>query len=398
MRGVRGNKVVDSIEGLPSRFIDRGHGLKARFRLQVGDVERDVVVSGSKCEVVPSNGTAPDVEIRVSAKTWFDMEAGKLSGIDAFASRKLSIRGSIDKSLHFEPLFQRPDAGATRYAIEDVAVKNATLSTLIAGEETNPPLVLIHGLGATKASFLTIVGGLARNYRVIAIDLPGFGSSSKPMGRYDAPWFSGYVTALLDELDIERSFLVGNSMGGRVSMEVAMRAPERVEAIACLCPAAAFSHRPGLLLARLMRPELSIMAGRLPRKRMREGMRHLFADGNCVDNDWYDAAIDEFLDVWKSPRARIAFFKALRNIYLDEPEGERGFWHRLSLMQTPSLFIYGKRDALISHRFGHKIRTHLPDATVKVWSDCGHVPQIEFPDRTIRAITKFFKETGRAAA
>ena len=390
--------MLESIEGLPSRFTGRANGLNARFRLQIANIERDVVISGSKCRVEYSNGTPPDVEIKASAKTWFDMEAGKLSGIDAFASKKLAIRGSIDKSLHFEPLFERPDGGAIKYTLENIDVKNASISALIAGRSDAPPMVLIHGLGATKASFLTIVGGLARNYRVIAIDLPGFGASSKPLGRYDAPWFSGYVTGLLDELDIERSFLVGNSMGGRVSMEVAMRAPERVEAIACLCPAAAFTYRPGLLFAKLLRPELSLLAGRLPRKRMKEGMRTLFADGNTVDNDWYDAAIDEFIDVWKSPRARIAFSKALRNIYLDEPEGERGFWNRLSFMQTPSLFIYGKRDTLITHRFGHKIRKHLPQATVKVWNDCGHVPQIEFPERTSRAISKFFDEASSAAA
>jgi pimeloyl-ACP methyl ester carboxylesterase len=308
------------------------------------------------------------------------------------------VRGSIDKSLHFEPLFERPSAGAVSYTLEQVKVRNASISTMVAGPADAPPMVMIHGLGATKASFLTIVGRLARDYRVIALDLPGFGASSKPLGRYDAPWFSGYVAGLLDALEIERAFLIGNSMGGRISMEVAMRAPERVEGIACLCPAAAFSHRPGLLLARLMRPELSVLAGRLPRKRMREGMRNLFADPTCVENDWYEAAIDDFLDVWKNPRARVAFFRALRNIYLDEPEGEKGFWNRLSHMETPALFIYGKRDALITHRFGSKIRKHLPKATVKVWQDCGHVPQIEFPERTARTIDRFFSEAISSAA
>jgi pimeloyl-ACP methyl ester carboxylesterase len=395
---VPGKKVLDSIEGLPSRFNGRSNGLDARFRLRVGDVERDVVVSGGRCVVETVNGTKPDAEIRVSPRTWSEMEAGRLSGIEAFASRKLAVRGSIDKSLHFEPLFDRPAAGAVSYTLDQVKVRNASISTLVAGSPDAPPLVMIHGLGATKASFLTIVGGLARNYRVVALDLPGFGASSKPLGRYDASWFSGYVTGLLDKLDIERAFLVGNSMGGRVSMEVAMQTPERVSAIACLCPAAAFSYRPGLLLARLMRPELSVLAGRLPRKRMREGMRNLFADPTCVENDWYEAAIDDFLDVWKSPRARVAFSKALRNIYLDEPEGEKGLWNRLSHMETPSLFIYGRRDALITHRFGHKIRRHLPKATVKVWKDCGHVPQIEFPERTMRDIDRFFTTAASSAA
>ena len=395
---MRGNEVLESIEDLPSRFVGGSNGLDARFRLRVGNIERDVVVSDGRCRVELTNGIKPDAEIRVSPKTWDEMESGRLSGIEAFASKKLSVRGSIDKSLHFEPLFERPEAGAVSYSLERVRVRDASISTLIAGPADAMPMVLIHGLGATKASFLTIAGGLARKYRVIAIDLPGFGASSKPLGRYDAEWFSGYVTGLLDQLGIERACLVGNSMGGRVSMEVAMKVPERVEAIACLCPAAAFSYRPGLLLARLMRPELSVLAGRLPRKRMREGLKSLFADPTCIEGDWYDAAIDDFLDVWKSPRARIAFFRALRNIYLDEPEGEKGLWNRLSFMQTPSLFIYGKRDTLITHRFGHKISKHIPNAMVKVWNDCGHVPQIEFPERTSRTIDRFFRESAQNAA
>ena len=395
---MRGNEVLESIESLPSRFTGRSNGLNARFRLQVGKIERDVVVAGGRCRVETSNGARPDAEIKVSPKTWSDMDAGRISGIEAFAARRLAIRGSIDKSLHFEPLFERPAAGAVSYSLQNVEVRNASISTLVAGPVGAPAMVMVHGLGATKASFLTIVGGLARDYRVVALDLPGFGASSKPLGRYDAPWFAGYVAGLLDELEIDRAFLVGNSMGGRVSMEMAMSSPERVAAIACLCPAAAFSYRPGLLLARLMRPEWSVLAGRLPRKRIREGMRHLFADPTCVETDWYEAAIDDFLDVWKNPRARIAFSRSLRNIYLDEPEGERGFWNRLSFMETPALFIYGRRDALITHRFGHKIRKHVPHATVKVWNDCGHVPQIEFPDRTIRSIDKFFSQAAETAA
>ena len=61
---------------------------------------------------------------------------------------------------------------------------------------------------------------------MIAIDLPGFGDSDKPIAApYDSAWFTGVITSLLDTLGIERSHLVGNSMGGRVSIEVGLRAP-----------------------------------------------------------------------------------------------------------------------------------------------------------------------------
>jgi pimeloyl-ACP methyl ester carboxylesterase len=179
-------------------------------------------------------------------------------------------------------------------------------------------------------------------------------------------------------------------MGGRIAMELGMDHPDRVRAIACLCPAAAFSHRPAVALVRALRPELGIVASRLPRSRILPQMRGLFADPSCVEPEWYEAAVDDFLHVWKSPRARMAFFASLRNIYLDEPEGDRGFWTRLATMGVPSLYIYGRRDALISHRFARKVQRTLPGADVVVWSDCGHVPQIEFPDRTARSLEKFF--------
>jgi pimeloyl-ACP methyl ester carboxylesterase len=85
----------------------------------------------------------------------------------------------------------------------------------------------------------------------------------------------------------------------------------------------------------------------------------------------------------------MAFFAALRNIYLDEPEGERGFWTRLAQMDTPAFFVYGQCDVLISHHFAKKVRRTLPSAEIAVWSDCGHVPQIEFPNRTADALIGF---------
>lgn len=174
-----------------------------------------------------------------------------------------------------------------------------------------------------------------------------------------------------------------------------MQRPDRVDAIACLCPAAAFSRRPALQLARLARPELSVLAARLPRSQVMAGLKQLFARPSRLHDSWYEAAVDDFLEVWRTAGARIAFTRSLRNIYLDEPLGDSGFWQRLSKLETPALYIYGKRDALITHHFSHKMRRTIPHAEVKVWADCGHVPQIEHPARTLQAMASFF---GKLAA
>ena len=387
--------VAGLLEDLPSRW--KGSlpsGKSLRFRVRVGRTTRDVLIEPTSCRVERRAGV-PDAEIVTDIDTWHDIDQGRLSGIEAFAQRRLSVRGSIEKSLQFEPMFERPDAGALKYSLERISTGRTTVSALVAGSPNAEPLVLIHGLGATKSSWLPIVPDLARRYRVIAIDLPGFGASSKPIGPYSAPWFSDHVFRLFDKMGIERAFLAGNSMGGRISMEMAMRSPDRVAGIACLCPAAAFSKRPLLWMARISRPELGMFAARLPRDRVRAGLKDLFAVPSRVEESWYDAAIDDFLQVWRSPMARLAFFSSLRNIYLDEPHGEAGFWSRLAELEPPALFVYGRRDVLITSRFARRVELAVPTASVEVWKDCGHVPQIEHPERTVGTLLDFYARTSR---
>lgn len=392
-----GARPAELIESLPGRYSPYQSKVPpTRFHIVVGDDSRDVVVGPAGCRVEDPAGHF-DVEIQTDPATWRAMYAGEVSGVEAFAGGNIEIRGSIDKSLLFEALFDRPDAGGFRYRLERVSLGGRAISALIAGDEDAPPLVLIHGLGASKASWLPIVPALAKTHRVYAIDLPGFGSSSKPRGKYTAAWLAEHVFRFLDMVDLDSAFVAGNSLGGRVTMEMAMMEPDRVSGIACLCPAAAFSYRPGLPIVRLLRPEFGFAVMRLPRSYIKDQLKQLFCDPSRIQEDWYDAAIDDFLGRWKNVRARLAFFATLRNIYLDEPEGEAGFWARLTDVKVPSLFIYGRRDVLITHNFSQRVRKHLPAAEVRVWNDCGHVPQLEHPERTVEEITEFFARVGSRA-
>lgn len=395
-----GNGVASLIEQLPGRFTGApAHLRSTRYRIRAGRTVRDVVVDGDSCVVEREDGRA-DAEIVTDPDTWRAIDAGKLSGTEAFTERRLHVRGSIELALEFEPLFARRDRGRLRYSIECFDVDGMGVSALIAGDEGAEPLVLLHGLGATKASWLTAIPALARRHRVIAIDLPGFGASSKPIATYDARFFAGHVVGVLDTLGYETALVAGNSMGGKIAMEMAMSHPERVSSIACLCPATAFSYQPALWLARLIRPEVGLLFGRLPRGRMRRDLQRLFADPNSIDDAWYEAAIDDFLRTWKSPRARLAFSSALRHLYLEQPNGEAGFWTRLAKMGCPALYIYGERDVLITPRFGRKVSKVLPGAKVVVWPDCGHAPQLELPERTAAEMIGFFaaSEQRRAAS
>ena len=94
---------------------------------------------------------------------------------------------------------------------------------------TGPDVLLLHGLGGTRASLFDTAAALSRRYRVHAPDLPGFGSSSKPaLGGYNARWFADIMLGLMDELGIADAHVVGNSMGGRIAIEMGLVAPDRV--------------------------------------------------------------------------------------------------------------------------------------------------------------------------
>ena len=179
-------------------------------------------------------------------------------------------------------------------------------------------MLLLHGLGATKASFLPTVAALAGSHRVTAIDLPGFGDSAMPLGAaYDAAFFARATVAALDALEIERAHVVGNSMGGRVALELGFEHPERVGRLALLAPSLAWlRERRWAPLLRAVRPELGLLQP-APRMIVDRIARAMVPGGR---EGWSAVGVDEFLRGYLTPRGRAAFYAAARNIYLEEPD------------------------------------------------------------------------------
>ena len=117
---------------------------------------------------------------------------------------------------------------------------------------------------------------------------------------------------------------------------------------------------------------------------------------NKLPPSWHEGAADEFLRVFNTPRGRIAFFSALREIYLDEPYGKHGFWERLHSLQPPTLFVWGDHDRLVPARFAKHVTRELPNARSVVMKDCGHVPQVERSQQTNELLMGFFERAERA--
>jgi pimeloyl-ACP methyl ester carboxylesterase len=376
----------DSLETLTRRY-DRAtfepEGGEARVRLAVcGSDAWDAVVEGGTARLVPAKGQA-DATITAEAQAWTTIAQDVRGGLDAYRSGRLTIR----RNLHLGVGFLAATSGLTdpgRLRFRMVATRRARLSTMEAG--SGPTVLALHGLGGTKGSFLPTVAALGGRFRVIAVDLPGFGDSDKPIGAsYDARFFARSVVDLLDALELDRVHLIGNSLGGRVALEVGLGHPDRVDRLALLCPSLAWRRqRPWAPLLRLTRPELGLVQ-LSPRPVVEAIVRRLIPD---ADRGWTAAGVDEFLRAYLTPAGRAAFYAAARQIYLEEPHGESGFWTRLRGLGADALFVWGRHDRLVPIAFERHVSDALPRAR-QVELECGHVPQIERPRETHETVGAF---------
>ena len=360
-------------------------GGSARIRLGVeGEPEWDAVITSHGADLFPAGDEPCDAELIADEKTWVRIAGDIGFGMSAFSDSALKVR----RNLHLGVGFLAATSGIVdpgRMEFGSTVTDEGRISTLIAGQ--GEPVVCLHGLGGTKASFLTTIAALSGERQVIAMDLPGFGDSEKPLGAaYDAPYFAEAVVGLLDGLGIEKAHLIGNSMGGRVAIEAGLLHPDRVLSLVLLAPALAWLRdRRWRWLLRGPLPKLGLIQP-APRVITERLVRGLVPGGS---KGWTAAGVDEFLRSFLTPRGRVAFYESARNIYLDEPHGEEGLWTRMTSLESPSLFVWGEQDTLVPIGFEKHVERVLPQAE-HLELACGHVPQMEKPGETHEAIREFF--------
>ncbi len=376
-------QVEDAFASLPQRYRGADDGFSARYRIELEDLGMGwgVQLGPDACEVIPGNGRDADVIIGTDSATWLELREGKLSGLDAFRSRRLWARGNLDMAIAFEGFFRLPKGRPPLLHLHRVKAGKARISTLTAGNGVET-VVLIHGLGGTKSSFYETVSALAPRYTVHAIDMPGFGASSKPArAPYDPAWFARAIVRFLDAEGIRRAHLVGNSLGGRIAMEVGLSEPDRVCSLSLLTPSMAWRKRRGFVpLVKLLRPELAAIPHTLTSQLVRRQFWSMFGGPERLHPAVADLAVEEFLAGYRDPAARVAFSSAARHIYLEEPDGPNGFWTRLAGLRPPAMFIWGDKDPLVPLAFSSHVSETLPSAHQVVLHGCGHVPQVEMPE------------------
>ena len=315
-----------------------------------GGPEWDVTVERKTARIAPARGN-PDATVEADLATWESIGDDVAGGMEAFRRGRLHVRRNLHLGVGFLAATGPDTPGRLRF--DRVRTAAGGFSILEAG--SGPPVLMLHGLGGTKASFLPTVAALAPSFRAIAVDALGFGDSDKPLGASYGPQFQAdAVAALLDAMEIDRAHLIGHSMGGRIALEVGFEHHRRIERLVLMTPAMAWlRERRWAPYLKLVRPELGLI------------------------------------------QFRAAFYAAARHIYLDEPHGDDGFWTRLRELAPDAMFLWGRKDMLVPTAFMKHVERELP-AAHHVELDCGHIPQIERPRQAHAAIASFLQK-GRPA-
>src|SRR6185437_5201499 len=267
---------------------------KARVRLEVrGHGRWDALIDRKQARLATANGEKPDAILSADPATWQAIAKDIRGGMQAYRQGRLSIRQNMHLGVGLLAATSGNKA-KNRLEFKRIKTRAGSFSYIQAGQ--GPPVILLHGLGGTKASFLPTVSALADEFTLIAPDHLGFGESEKPIGApYDAKFFAKSITALLDELDIDSAHTIGNSMGGRVALELGIRYPDRVNKLVLLSPSLAWlKDRKWLNVVKLSRPELGLLQV-APRPAVEAIVRRLVPGGM---DGWAAVGLDEFLRVY----------------------------------------------------------------------------------------------------
>ena len=247
------------------------------------------------------------------------------------------------------------------------------------------PIVLLHGTSASLHTWEGWVTSLQAKRRVISLDLPGFGLTGPfPDGDYRMSHYSAFLAHVLDQLQVPRAVVAGNSFGGQLAWQFALDHPQRVERLVLVdaagYPRNATSIPIGFRLAQI--PALApLMANLLPRQMIEASIRNVYGDPSKVS--------DELIDRYYELILRAGNREALRQRFIQAEAGQ-GFT-RIAELKVPTLIIWGGRDELIPPDNAERFKRDIQGSRLVLFDDLGHVPQEENPARTVAVLMDFLE-------
>lgn len=256
---------------------------------------------------------------------------------------------------------------------KDITVYGTKIHYAEAG--SGPTVILLHGLGGNWTNWAFNIGTLAAKYHVFVPDQIGFGKSDKPLINYSIGTYVDFLDQFCKQLKIERASLVGVSMGGWIAAAYTVAFPEKVDRLV-LVDAAGYAPRPDFDNRTLYGLNPSTRAG------MKALSKEVFYNQAIFGSD---AVIDQMLAL----RMNAGDGYTINSIIESLGRGEGFLDKRVQAIKQPTLIVWGRQDGLVLLGDGERFKKEIPNSTLVVFEQCGHVPPVEKAADFNAAVLKF---------
>lgn len=270
--------------------------------------------------------------------------------------------------------------GQTYVEVDDPPVRLAVNDV---GE--GQPVVLIHGLGTNSYTWHHIAPALAEQYRVITIDLKGFGASEKPLeGPYTVRAQADLVQGVIDRKGLRDVTLVGHSYGGGIALLLALDdAKARQQRISrlVLLDSIAYPQKTPLFFDLIQLPVIGDLSMSMipPDVQIEQALRLAYEQEAAVTEE----AIARYSAPLATTGGRHAVMETIRNIVPDNIETIARQYPNIT---APSLIVWCDRDRVVPIELGRRLAANMPNAGLRIVRGCGHAPQEEKPAETLEII------------
>jgi pimeloyl-ACP methyl ester carboxylesterase len=234
-------------------------------------------------------------------------------------------------------------------------------------------VILIHGLGADSRHWAANIDALSRNFRVIALDQIGYGKSDKPVMRYTVANFADYLHGFMEAAKIPQASLVGNSLGGWVALDFAIRHPEMVEKLV-------------LVDAAGLHPAVPLKLPKGGWKSLSPLNTHWFFDLMAANKEWAttDLGPNSFERHVKNGDSY-----TVASSVAEMATGREFEDKKLEMVKVPTLIIWGRNDMLIPLAMGENFNKGIKGSQLMVIDGTGHIPMLAKPAEFNQAVLKF---------
>lgn len=255
------------------------------------------------------------------------------------------------------------------------------------------PLVLLHGAGTDSAlvSFGSALTSLGQRRRVIAPDLPGYGETQFTDAPFSIPWYADWIADLIHRLGVDRVDLAGLSLGGWITLEVAISHPDVVRRIVPINPGGVTEKFKFLRTAQWvanhpkMNSQMYRWYARMGRRLTRMQLRsRIIENATALTDDLIDAVLVNS----KRPHAGEAFAATQRWAFSLGPEG----WSlapRLPQIKAKTLIIAGRNDKIVPVADSVRASQLVQDGDVRILEPCGHWLVRDCPTEFVDAVNQF---------